>query len=360
MKQRLLLLLGVFAVMALSNAVVPVLPSLADGPALQSAIYSAYFFGAMVTVIPAGLLSDIIGRVPLLRGGLVLTAASGALILAVSDPAALIAIRAVEGIAAGLFVPAAMSWINLQPDHEQMSGNFIAALNVGLVTGLVGAGWLAASEGVLAGVVVFTVVSAVSVLASVFVGEAADSTDGSTELPPVGRDYFWLYVSAIVLVGATGVVTALYPDFTGESAATVGMQLGLMNMATIAASLAASRVHLAPIPTIRISAVVMAASVALSFFTPAAFVLIGGIAGVIMIAQINYLAASPGRQGAIMGLFNASSYAGMTLLPFVAGVVAEAEGFAAAFAFTAVVSALMAVTIGRCRCHVNTTRRNHV
>jgi len=113
MKQRLPLLLGVFAVMALSNAVVPVLPSLAEGTALQGAIYSAYFFGAMLTVIPAGILSDRIGRVPLLRAGLVLTLVSGALILVISDPVALLVIRAVEGVAAGLFVPAAMSWINL-------------------------------------------------------------------------------------------------------------------------------------------------------------------------------------------------------------------------------------------------------
>jgi len=354
MKQRLPLLLGVFAVMALSNAVVPVLPSLADGTALQGAIYSAYFLGAMLTVVPAGLLSDHIGRVPLLRAGLALTFGSGALMLVISDPAALLAIRAVEGIAAGLFVPSAMSWINLQPDHEQMSGNFIAALNVGLVFGLVAAGWLTATAGVLGGVMAFTAVTAVPLLMSAFVGEAVSPERERTDLLGVGRDFFWLYISAIVLVGATGAVTAIYPNFTGEPAATLGLQLGMMNVATIVTSLAASRVHLAPIPTIRVSAVLMAASVALSFFTPAAFILIGGVAGVVMIAQINYLATNPGRQGAIMGLFNASSYAGMTLLPFVAGVVAEAEGFSAAFAITAILAAVMAVTIGRCRCPLET------
>ncbi|NVO66187.1 MFS transporter [Methanofollis tationis] len=352
MKQRLPLLLGVFVVMALSNAVVPVLPSLAEGTALQGAIYSAYFFGAMLTVIPAGILSDRIGRVPLLRAGLVLTLLSGALILAISDPVALPAIRAVEGVAAGLFVPAAMSWINLQPDHERMSGNFIAALNLGLVSGLVLSGWLTVPVGVLGGVIVFTTFTAVPLLMTVFVGETAGPGRGRADLLGVGRENFWLYISAIVLVGATGVVTTLYPDFSGESAANLGVQLGLMNVATIVASLTASRFHLAPIPTIRVSAVLMAAAVALSFFTPAAFVFIGGIAGVVMIAQINYLAANPGQQGAIMGLFNASSYAGMTLLPFAAGVVAEVESFSAAFAVTAILAALMAVTIGRCRCYL--------
>ncbi|MDK2974571.1 MAG: transporter, family, quinolone resistance protein [Methanofollis sp.] len=350
MKQRLFLLLGVFAVMALSNTVVPVLPLLAEGTALQGAVYSAYFFGAMLTVIPAGILSDYIGRVLLLRAGLALTFVSGVLMLVVSDPAALIAIRFVEGIAAGLFVPAAMSWINLQPDRERMSGNFIAALNLGLVSGLVVAGWLAAPAGMLGGVMAFTAFTAVPLLMSAFVGEAVGPKRERGDPGGVGKDFFWLYLSTIVLVGATGAVSAIYPDFTGESAATLGLQLGLMNVATIVTSLAASRLRLAPIPTIRVSAVLMAAAVLLLFFTPAAFMLIGGIAGVVMIAQINYLATDPERQGTIMGIFNASSYGGMTLLPFMAGVVAENQGFSAAFALIAILAALMAVTIGQCRC----------
>ena len=40
--------------MALSNAIVPVLPSYAEGSALQGVIYSAYFLGAFVTTFLAG------------------------------------------------------------------------------------------------------------------------------------------------------------------------------------------------------------------------------------------------------------------------------------------------------------------
>jgi hypothetical protein len=352
MKQRLTILTGVFVVMALSNAIVPVLPALADGPAFQGALFSAYFFGAFLTVLPAGVLSDRVGRVPLIRAGLALTLGSGAAILAFPDPLVLLAARGVEGIGAGLFVPAAMSWINLRPDHEHMSGNFIAALNVGLVSGLLGAGFLSDVAGTMGGVAVFTAAAAVPLLLSVLIVEAAAPGGRSGGLAGIGRSYFWLYISTIVLVGATGVVTAIYPDFTGETPATLSLQLGMMNVATVVASLAASRAHLAPIPTIRASAVVMAAAVALSYITPLAFVLIGGVAGVVMIAQINYLAADLARQGAVMGLFNAASYAGMTLLPFMAGVVAEINGFMMAFAVTAVLSAMMAVTIGRCRCPV--------
>ncbi|QYZ78431.1 MFS transporter [Methanofollis formosanus] len=354
MRQRLTLLLGVFAVMALSNAVVPVLPALAEGAAFQGAIFSAYFFGAALTVFPAGLLSDRIGRVPLVRAALLLTLASGALILMVPDPFVLLAARALEGVGAGLFVPAAMAWINLQPDHRRMSGNFIAALNVGLVSGLVVAGWLNGVLGAVGGIMAFTVVTLLPLSLSLLMKDVAvGPVPGSgADLLAIGKDYFWMYIATIILIGATGVVTALYPEYTGEEAAALGLLIGAMNVATIFSSLAASRVSLRPIPTIRASAALMGAAVVLLYFTPVAFVLIGALAGVVIIAQVNYLAANPTHQGAVMGLFNTATYAGMTLLPFVAGIVAEFRGFAAAFLMTAILSALMAATIGRCRCRV--------
>ena len=81
MSRNLPILLGVFVVMALSNAVVPVLPDFAGGAAMQGAVYAAYFFGVFVTVLPAGMASDRIGRVPLIHAGLLLTLTSGILIL---------------------------------------------------------------------------------------------------------------------------------------------------------------------------------------------------------------------------------------------------------------------------------------
>lgn len=66
--------------MALSNAIVPVLPEYASGmPALQGIIFSAYFFGAFLMVIPAGVLGDRYGRAHFITAGLVLTLVSGAL-----------------------------------------------------------------------------------------------------------------------------------------------------------------------------------------------------------------------------------------------------------------------------------------
>ncbi len=84
MKNHIPPILGVFAVMALSNAIVPVLPAFGEGAALQGIIFSAYFFGALVTVFPAGLASDRIGSALLIKTGLAITVISGIVILAMS------------------------------------------------------------------------------------------------------------------------------------------------------------------------------------------------------------------------------------------------------------------------------------
>ena len=73
----------------------------------------------------------------------------------------------------------------------------------------------------------------------------------------------------------------------------------------------------------------MAAGVALSNLSLAGFLVPGAVAGIVMIAQMAFLARVHEHQGIAMGLFT-TSYLGMALLPFVAGVVADGAGFFAA------------------------------
>ncbi|MDD1696336.1 MAG: MFS transporter, partial [Methanoregula sp.] len=133
MRTYLSLFFGIFAVMALSNAIVPVLPSYGGTSAIQGAIYSAYFLGAFASTLPGGLLSDRYGRVPVIRIGLAITFASGLFLSVLISPVPVIVVRIIEGIGTGLFVAAAMSYVNTLPDHEKMSGYFLALLNAGLV-----------------------------------------------------------------------------------------------------------------------------------------------------------------------------------------------------------------------------------
>jgi MFS family permease len=347
MRERLPIYLGVFGVMALSNAIVPVLPAFGAGPALQGFIYSAYFLGAFATVIPAGLLSDRVGRIPLVRAGLLLTVASGLMILAIRDPLLVLAARGLEGIGAGLYMAAAMSWMNSRPDHEQVSGDFMASLNLGLVVGLLGSGLISGAAGSeRAGILAFTLLSILPTALIILVGEDAPvkTVKGGRPARPFG--VIPLYISAVILVGSTGAVTALYPAYTGGNPSSLGAIIATMNLATMGAVILASRLHLPPIRTLRAASLILAGAVLLVPFTPAGFAVVGALLGFIMIAQLAFLAETGLPQGEAMGSYNAASYAGMTFLPVLAGVVAEGAGFLPAFGVTAALVLSMVAIIG--------------
>jgi hypothetical protein len=128
------------------------------------------------------------------------------------------------------------------------------------------------------------------------------------------------------------------------------MSIATMHLATVVAVIAASRLRLRPVPTIRVSAILLAGAVLALPFSPAGFALIGAIVGFVMIAQMAFLAGTGLPQGAVMGSYNAASYAGMALLPFASGIIAEKAGFFPAFGVIAALTLSMAATIGRCEC----------
>jgi MFS family permease len=361
MRTRFPLFLGVFVIMALSNAIVPDLASFGDSTIAQGTIYSAYFLGAFLLVLPAGLLSDRAGELPLIRTGLWLTVLSGGLLFSTSSTLMIVIFRFIEGIGAGLFVPAALSLINARPDHETSSGYFMALLNIGLVAGLIGSGWIVDATGMgTSGIAVFTLIAIIPAVA----GMRMQSGTGRERLPVepvratgdrllrVTREYFWLWISTIVILGITGALTALYPEFSDLSPGALGLAIAAMSASTAIAVIIVSHAHLPPIPIIRGGAVAMAAAVLCVFLSPVFFILVGAIAGVVMIGQLAFLAESESKQGVVMGLFNAASYGGMTLLPFLAGFIAEITTFFIAFCVLALCAVGVAFTIGRCHCHL--------
>ncbi len=216
MRTRLTLFFGIFAVMALSNAIVPVLPSYAGTSSMQGAIYSAYFFGAFLSTLPAGILSDRYGRVPILRIGLGITFATGILLSVMVSPFPVIIIRVLEGVGAGFFAAAAMSYVNSLPDHEKMSGYFMASLNAGLVIGLVIPGWLATNlHNPASGILLFTGLCLIPSVAGIFIHETfpVARTGNLSPVLNLVKDYRWLWYSSVVLIGITGIVTSLYPKY---------------------------------------------------------------------------------------------------------------------------------------------------
>jgi hypothetical protein len=216
--------------------------------------------------------------------------------------------------------------------------------------GLILSGWLASqSREPLTGVLLFAGLASVPAFTSFFM---EDSGERAAPFSPAlfvsfVRDYRWIWFSSVVLVGITGVVSSLYPRFSSASPESLGYWIAGMSIATIGAVLAASRVSLPPIAAIRWSAVLMAGGVLISFLSPWGFAILGALAGIVMIAQMEILAGIRDHQGLIMGLFSTTSYLGMAILPFIAGLVADMAGFISAFGITAISAILVAVTIGR-------------
>ncbi len=358
MKTRLACCAAVFVLMALSNAVVPVLDTFAEDATLQGLIFSGYFFGAMLTVLPAGLASERYGRLLLMRLGIAGTCAAGvAIALLPSAPVVAVA-RIAEGVATGLFVSASLAYVNSRQDHGRLSGLYMASLNGGLLIGLIATGALVQVSGLrTAGVIVFTAL-AVGSFALVRGRDAVDGTGTVNPLPhlvPVLRRYRWLFYATVVIFGAGGAVTGVYPGFSSADPGLLGVQIALQNIATIVAILVVSRVAADPVRTIRVSALVMAAAVGSSFFSPFGFAAIGVAGGAVQIAQLSFLAKTGEPQGVVIGVFNTASYAGMAVLPVVAAIVVRSFGYAVAFGLIVLVSLSVALTIERCtKCAVPT------
>ncbi len=353
MRNRLTLFFGIFAVMALSNAIVPVLPYYGTGSSIHGLIYAAYFLGAFLTTLPAGILSDRFGRTPLIRLGLAITVISGLFLALNTGTYMVLAARLAEGIGAGLFVAASLSWVNADRDHVRLSGWLMASMNAGLVAGLLVSGWLATYLPVpVGGILVFSLAASLPALAAFLVQEPSAVVLRIPE-GTVFRfliQFRWLWFSSVILIGITGVLTSLYPRFSGAPSDLVGLWTAGMSVATIIAVLVYSRTRLSPVPVIRTVAVLFGIAVLFSYVTPAGVLLIGALAGIVMIAQMAFLAGVQEFQGVIMGLFSTMSYLGMALLPAIAGLVADGAGFFAAFFLAALCAGTVAVTIGRCSC----------
>ena len=350
MRGRLVACISIFAVMALSNAIVPLLPSYHPSASIQGIIYAGYFLGAFALTLPAGILSDLYGRITVMRSGLFVTVPSGLILCIFSDPVVVILARLLEGAGAGLFVAATMAYINSLPDHEAMSGWYMASLNTGLVLGLVVSGYLAVTITGMAGIAVFTGTCLVGTGLSLTISEpyqAVRDPDPRKHIPPLIAGHWWFWYSAVILIGITGVVTSLYPAFSLAGNDIDSIWIAGMSVSTILTSLVVSRMFLRPVNAIRTGAVIMAAGVILILYSPAGFLIIGAAAGIVIIAQMNFLSHATRYQGIAMGLFSTASYLGMGVLPFLSGFMADSAGYRATFIIFTGAALSVALTIGK-------------
>ena len=117
--------------------------------------------GALLALVPIGILADRIGNLKVIGFGVLLTAVSG-FFISFSDSLWILGIsRFLEGVGCGAFFPAAFSMLAEWEDSQRSLGEFNFLLNAGLAAGVFFSGMLA-GLGIKTAIVIFTFLAGLS------------------------------------------------------------------------------------------------------------------------------------------------------------------------------------------------------
>jgi len=362
--RKLILYSSVFAVQGLCNAAIPVLPELAGGSgnsaAASNLIYSGYFLGAFLTLLPFGILADRIGNLKVAGLGILLTALSGLSIFLSDNLWVLGVSRFVEGMGCGAFFPAAFSMIAEWKDSKSSLGEFNFLLNAGLAAGVLFAGLLA-GQGIKTAIGIFTLLAGLSTAFLLtearelltFGGDAINRPAGSNQLGGsnqsesprkagpaerkngmsfisefsrqlkksfealFGKSFGKIWSTSVLLYGTTGLLTANFPEYSADflTKPEIGLAISASYLAAMLGSLAAGRTKAGYKSIIRMGITFAVVGILLSVKVPLlAFALIGaggGAAVVGLVTAVSRISSS----GFAMGLFNTGIYAGLGMVP---------------------------------------------
>ena len=245
--QLALICLTDFLVWLGSGAIYPYLPVFLREDAGASLgmiglVAGAYYVAVLAFSVPAGRLSDRVGRKPMLVAGTALYAVSMLLFTLTKDPWLFVLFRAIEGLGAAAVVPAALAFVAEISSEEHRSrayGWLTSAQYAGLIIGPAAA-WALLSLGSggdygFIGIFLFgsAITAAAAVTLAVYLREP-DKTGGSPPhampRPPL-RALLSRPVAAIILIVATAefaiggfeVVWSIYLRDLGASLAVVGL-----------------------------------------------------------------------------------------------------------------------------------------
>lgn len=374
--KKLLLYFSVFAIQGLSNAVIPILPELAGegnaGPAVSSLLYSGYFAGALLTLLPFGILADRIGNLKVASLGITLTAVTGVFI-SFSDNLWVLGIsRFVEGLGCGAFIPAAYSMLAEWENSQRSIGEFNFLLNAGLASGVFLSGMLA-EMGIKTAINIFALLAIFSFTHLLWETRGLTSFDNSRRKKEKSRvsnskeiqgekpeasmalkpgkylekagetffeDGFWkLWGISVILYGATGLLTSNYAEYSASflTKPELGLAISASYIAAMLSSLAAGRTKVKNENIVRAGIILAASGILLSLKAPLlAFFLIGaggGTAVIGLVAAVSRISSS----GIAMGLFNTGIYAGLGMIPVFGSLFIEYLGYETVFLGSALV-----------------------
>ncbi|MGB3475587.1 MAG: MFS transporter [Mycobacterium sp.] len=94
---------------------------LGGGLALQQWVVDGYLLAMAAAILPGGSISDLFGRIPVIRFGLLAFGAGSVLAALATSPATLIIARLIQGLGAAFLVPGSLALINTVFDKGQQS-----------------------------------------------------------------------------------------------------------------------------------------------------------------------------------------------------------------------------------------------
>lgn len=345
-RDRTLIYSSVFAIMGLSNTVTPILPELAAkapdslGSFASSLLFSGYFLGALVTMLPFGVLADNFGNYRFIKLGILLTALAGVSILLFENIWVLSISRFVEGIACGAFFPAALSLLSKCKDQRRRMGEFTFLFNSGLAAGALFSGILA-EKSLKGAILIFTVFTLFLLLPlqfrirkltgtglsetkkhkQSFQALAKNASNGIYRLFEKRFSRIWFLT--FLLNGATGILIALYPDYSENflTKAKLGSSIASLYACAMFTSYLIGRIAIGENIMIRLGILLSAIGAFLAIHHPfLGFPLLGGGGGIAIVGLILSVVRMDANRGMAMGLFNTCIYAGFALAPIAAGV----------------------------------------
>lgn len=355
-KNRFLLYSTVFLIMGLSNAVIPVLPEIAAGnhgtygAFASSLLFSGYFIGALVTMLPFGFYSDRHDRLSFVVLAILLTLVSGLTLLVSENLYILVIARLVEGTACGAFFPVAYALLSEYDQRNRYIGEFNFLLNAGLATGVAVAGYLAAWY-IKSGVLLFTTIAVILFATGIFclAGRSKPEkvrVNNPLNRPEIGviagdlinRNYLRIWVIAFLLFGLTGVIIAFYPDYSQDflSKTALGFSIAALYVSAMLSNILVGRMDLKYDTMIRAGAVIAVSGTLIAIHHPiAGFILIGIGSGTGMIGLPVAVSHMNIERGLAMGIFNTYTYAGLGLMPVLTGIFLGVLGFEMIFIISA-------------------------
>lgn len=354
-KNRLIIYAAVFLIMGLSNSVIPVLPEIAttgnvySGTLKYTLLFSGYFIGALLTMIPFGFLADIYDNMKIIFLSVALTFFAGIILMLTDNVYLLLSARLIEGIGCGAFFPPAYALLSVAQNKNRYIGEFNFLLNSGLAAGVLFSSFLA-NWSIKGAVLLFTVMGAIMLL---FIATTI-STLKQPEIVRIkqihplmetkkalnmifNKKYMRIWLTAFLIFGITGVMLAFYSDYSKDflSKPELGIAIAILYASSMATNLIVGRINTDFRKLIIAGIILTAAGVIISIRHPfPGFILIGIGSGAGMIGLPVAVSHMPFDRGLAMGIFNTYTYAGLAFLPLVAGIFINL-GYPMVFALTA-------------------------